>query len=409
MRDYEKNLFTSRYEVLAVGNGRQALEAARLSRPDLVLADIMMPEIDGIEFLKRLRAESSLRTLPVILLSARAGEKAKTSGIETGADDYLTKFFPAKEFLTRVQTQLYMSDIRQKAIEQADRSRQLTDQQRGLETVLDLVPAPLLLLEPETRRVKFANSAVRQIAAGKFPIGIPAEEYQGSYRVTDESGKRWSTDEIPAVRAARGETVRDPEVVGHTPAGGFSLLVDSAEVEAFAGQPFRIILCLRDITRIKETQRELKRLICARDEFLSITSHDLKTPLTSIQLQTQVIKRNMDKGDLSALAPEKMFLMVEQTDRATARLTQLVDDRLDVSRIDGVKLSLEIEKCDLGALVTEMVKRLFHPFAKSGARIEVDCQSGVVGDWDRFKLEQPAQAADQKLERVLGVLRLKVA
>ena len=75
------------------------------------------------------------------------------------------------------------------------------------------------------------------------------------------------------------------------------LLIDSEEVPAIEGQPSRIILCLRDSTHMKKIQVELKRSIGARDEFLSVASHELRIPLTSIKLQTQMIKRNVAKGD----------------------------------------------------------------------------------------------------------------
>ena len=75
--------------VHAVAHGRQALDAARRLRPALVLADVMMPQLDGFAVLRALRDDSGLASVPIILLSARAGEESRVEGLQAGADDYL--------------------------------------------------------------------------------------------------------------------------------------------------------------------------------------------------------------------------------------------------------------------------------------------------------------------------------
>jgi signal transduction histidine kinase len=139
---------------------------------------------------------------------------------------------------------------------------------------------------------------------------------------------------------------------------------------------------------MKEIQAELKRLIGARDEFLSVASHELKTPLTSIKIQTQMIKRNVARGDASALEPAKMQRMVEQTDRQVTRLTQLVNDMLDVSRIETGKLNLHREDVELAGLVKDVLERMDPQIAGSGSSVEVRLPGGVAGHWDRFRIEQ---------------------
>jgi signal transduction histidine kinase len=122
MRGYVFRLLSPHFDVEAVSDGRQALDRALNRPPDLILSDIMMPGLDGFALLKALRTESSTRTLPVILLSARAGEESRVEGIEAGADDYLVKPFTARELLARVTTHLAMSRLRRQA---AEREREL--------------------------------------------------------------------------------------------------------------------------------------------------------------------------------------------------------------------------------------------------------------------------------------------
>jgi signal transduction histidine kinase len=120
MRDYLVQLMGKRWEVEAVGDGLAALEAVRRRVPELVLADVMMPGLDGFELLARLRSDPATREIPVILLSARAGEESRVEGMEAGADDYLIKPFSARELLARVGTHLRLARARAEALAQRE-------------------------------------------------------------------------------------------------------------------------------------------------------------------------------------------------------------------------------------------------------------------------------------------------
>jgi DNA-binding response OmpR family regulator len=106
MREYVRRLLAERYDVVAVADGQQALEAARERRPDLVLTDVMMPNLDGFGLLRELRADPRTRTIPLIMLSARAGEEARVEGLGAGADDYLIKPFSMAELIARIRAVL---------------------------------------------------------------------------------------------------------------------------------------------------------------------------------------------------------------------------------------------------------------------------------------------------------------
>jgi len=112
MRQYVQRLLTSSYEVVPVADGEAALAAACQNPPDLVLTDVMMPRLDGLGLLRRLRSEPHTRAIPVIMLSARAGEEAQVEGLEAGADDYLIKPFSARELLARVQNLVMVKRMR---------------------------------------------------------------------------------------------------------------------------------------------------------------------------------------------------------------------------------------------------------------------------------------------------------
>ena len=116
MRDYIGRLLSSRFEVTAVANGQAALEAALDKRPDLVLADVMMPQLDGFGLLSQMRADAALKSVPIVLLSARAGEEARVEGLDAGADDYITKPFHARELLAKITGTLRLAKARTEAL-----------------------------------------------------------------------------------------------------------------------------------------------------------------------------------------------------------------------------------------------------------------------------------------------------
>ena len=117
MRQYLVRLLSERYEVLAAPDGQAALEAIRARAPELVLTDVMMPRLDGFALLNELRADPHTRTIPIIVLSARAGEESRVEGLQHGADDYLVKPFSARELLARVQTHLDLARVRRESAE----------------------------------------------------------------------------------------------------------------------------------------------------------------------------------------------------------------------------------------------------------------------------------------------------
>ena len=116
MREYVQRLLAGRYDVEAVVDGEEALAAVRRARPDLVLSDVMMPRLGGQELTRVLRADPALREVPVVLLSARAGEEARIEALDEGADDYIVKPFSARELVARIESRLQIARLRNEAL-----------------------------------------------------------------------------------------------------------------------------------------------------------------------------------------------------------------------------------------------------------------------------------------------------
>src|ERR1700723_1920390 len=121
MGKYLRHLLDGRYEVHAVSDGLQALDTTRLLRPALLLADVMMPRLDGFGLLRAVRDDSALASTPIILLSARAGEESRLEGLHAGADDYLVKPFTARELMARVEVHLKLAKLRRETAGREER------------------------------------------------------------------------------------------------------------------------------------------------------------------------------------------------------------------------------------------------------------------------------------------------
>ncbi len=124
MRDYLYRLLSPFWYIEPVSNGRQALAALEREPADLVITDVMMPDMDGFELVQAIRASEKFNSTPVLLLSARAGEEARAEGIETGANDYLVKPFSARELCARITSLLQQRMVSQ-ALETAVKQRTL--------------------------------------------------------------------------------------------------------------------------------------------------------------------------------------------------------------------------------------------------------------------------------------------
>ena len=167
MRAYVTRILSPHFDVEAVADGVEALEAARRLRPDLVLTDVMMPNMDGMELLGRMRSDEALATVPVVMVSARAGEESRVEGLEGGADDYLVKPFSARELVARVRSQLELARSRRDHVELAARERRALEelelQKRHLASVFMQAPAPVAILRGRSHLVELVNPLACEI------------------------------------------------------------------------------------------------------------------------------------------------------------------------------------------------------------------------------------------------------
>jgi PAS domain S-box-containing protein len=269
---------------------------------------------------------------------------------------------------------------------------------------------------------QLANDSYRQFLGGRELVGKPLAEVlpgQASLRGILErclaSGEPYTGKEFPFRVNRTDETWSEQRFFN------------------FICQPTRdadgtvdgVVTFAVDVTEHVEARRqvealaaELRQSVRARDEFLSIASHELKTPLTPILLQAQLLRRHARQGRAD---PAELEERLDTMERNIERMTELLNQLLDVSRITADRLGLSTAEVDLAALTLDAIDRLREPLDASGSTLAVDASSPVTGNWDRLRLAQVitnlvsnaikygnGQPLAVRVERAGGVARLTV-
>jgi PAS domain S-box-containing protein len=341
MRAYVRDLLAPIYAVEAVADGDEVLAAARRQRPDLIISDVMMPRRDGFALLAEIRADEALRSVPVVLLSARAGEDARISGLDAGADDYLTKPFSARELVARVGALLELGHMRRQA-EEALRRR--TAQ---FETLFYEAPLGVYLVDADFRIRELNPTALAVFGDIDGLIGRDFDE------VVHIMWPKNHADEV--VRLFRrtletGEPFVAPEHIEQR--------LDRRVTEYYEWQINRIalpdgrfgVVCyFRDISAHIQARTALEIADRQKDEFLAMLAHELRNPLAPLRNASELL------ASIARKEPQTQF-GVEVIKRQVTQLTRLVDDLLDVSRITQGRIELTREPVELAVVIAQAVE-----------------------------------------------------
>jgi PAS domain S-box-containing protein len=378
MRGYIHRLLAKQgYDVIAVGDGQAALEAARARPPSLVLSDVMMPRLTGFELLRELRNDPATKAIPIILLSARAGEEARVEGVEAGADDYLTKPFSARELIARVATHLELAQIRKEAqeaiLDREERLRQaLIEREKSEEKVratLDSITDGLHVVDAKGRFTYFNASARRMLSAqGMDPDALMGRDYFEVFpeTLTREVGltmKRSLVERVPT----EAENLYPPWQrwfsVRHYPMaeGGVSTFFQditesklARKALAESEQRLRTVNSqLADKAAhleslVQQRTAKLRETIGELEAFSYSIAHDMRAPLRSLQGFSDILLN--DYGDKLDSDGQRFLKRIAAS---AGRMDKLIQDVLNYSRV--VRGELPLETVDLDALLHEIV------------------------------------------------------
>lgn len=348
MQMYIKSILGEFCDVYSVPNGRVALMVIGKVRPDLVLTDIMMPEIDGLGLLKALRNDEDHRSVPVILLTARAGEEARIEGLESGADDYLTKPFNRNELMARVRSNLQLSRVR-----------------REVQAGIKLSEARLRALVNATSDVIYRMSPdwtiMRQLDGRSFlkDAGLPLSNWDEKYIHPKDRERLWQVIHEAirnkAIFQFEHQVIRNDGTLGWTFSRAIPILDDNGEIIEWFGAASDISVRkfyenelearVEDRTRaLNKANSELKVSNDDLQQFAHVASHDLKEPLRKIK--TFALRLKEEQGEA---LPDKGKTYVERVLNAADRMSTMIDGVLNYSSLNGGGFMLEI--IDLNAII----------------------------------------------------------
>ena len=142
------------------------------------------------------------------------------------------------------------------------------------------------------------------------------------------------------------------------------------------------------LDELRSTKAELEGAVRMRDDFMSVVSHELKTPLNTLILEGQLRRLQLDRGNLAAFGAERLRSMVDKDERQIRSLIRLIDDMLDVSRIRTGKLSIRPSRFDLAQMVGNVVESFAAQMESKGCVLQFEHPAPILGVWDEFRIEQ---------------------
>ncbi len=394
MRSYLQRLFGSQNDVLVVSNGEAAWSALETFAPDVLLTDVMMPKLDGFGLLRRIRQSERFRHLPVIMLSARAGEEVSSDARAAGADDYVVKPFAARELAARINAAWRMAELRQQGLAALQQS------ERRFRMIADQAPVMIWLADRDGK-VTYLNARWYEYT-GQVPPSAEGLGWLQSVHDEDRARIEQADEEVARTRRAFQFEYRL-----RSADGSYRWMLDSGIPRFDANGEFDgFIGSVVDVTQHREAEQVLRRsnaeleaLVAQRTEeyrkaeealrqaskmeaigqLTGGIAHDFNNLLT-------VVIGNLDSVQRRAAGDAGSDRLKRAADNAMAgakRAAALTQRLLAFAR----RQPLDPKPTDLNRLVTSMIDLLTRTL---GERIEIQTVFGA-GLWrveiDRNQLE----------------------
>ena len=314
-------------------DGREALERIEKEDFDLILLDVIMPRLSGLEVLKRIRRTRSVTDLPVILITARDKSEQVVEALELGANDYLTKPFDIPVVLARIRTQLRLHSMEEALKAQKDFCEDLI--QSGSEMIIAV---------DMERRITLFNKAAEK------SFGYSAEEVLGrpvSMLYADPEQGRQVHDHTVRDSAAVGEILnrkKNGEI--------FPSLLRASVLRDKRGKPIGLMGLSLDISEQKRLEAEREHLAQLKDRFIAIASHDVKHPLTVIAGGVAFVRELIPPGKTMSDHADQML---ERVSRNVTVMQDIIADFLDFHALKDGRLALERVPSDLNDVALQVV------------------------------------------------------
>ena len=375
MRDYIERLLTPYCDVESVMDGEEALAAARRNLPDLVLSDIMMPKMDGLQLLAAIRSDDTLKTIPVVLVSARAGEGAKVEGLRLGADDYLIKPFDRRELLARVKANLNLElhRITKEAREAKKRSearfRRLVDS-----NIIGVFSGRIqdgMIIEANDYVLEMLGYTLEELRDGKL-----------NWRLLTPLDQLSKDD--PRIFEIMEKGVLHPfeKQYFHKDGHRVDVLLGVVMMDDSADDFICYVLDISDRKnaemQLAEYTQRLKQSNKELEQFATVASHDLQEPLRKVLLFTDHLRKVVGSS-LSLEAVDDL----ERIQRSADRMQRLITDLLDLSRV--IRRGQPFRKIDLRSIAEESVAELSYTFSDVRKRVTLNGAISIDADANQMR------------------------
>jgi DNA-binding response OmpR family regulator/nitrogen-specific signal transduction histidine kinase len=383
-------LETEGYKILLAEDGETALQIAHSQAPDLILLDILMPEIDGFETCRRLKAKPSTREIPVIFLSALSETVNKVQGFKVGGVDYVTKPIDQQEVLARIKTQLNLQRMRlslaqqNKELQQAfnfealvrrvtEQIRDHLDEKQSLQIATEALTEVLNL---SSCQIELYDSA-QKIATIAYEYSTTLPQDLGATRQLQDFPELYQqllqkipiqlVEKIPLINPVGIQVNRLACPIFDTNGIIGNLWALRPPEEVFSALEIRLIqqvasqcaIAIRQARLYEATMvqvEELDKLNRLKDDFIKTISHELKAPMSSIQLATQTMETVLSTQKNPQNSPTfKRVLHIFYN--SCERQQQLIDDLLTLCSVDAKAQSLQTKQVDLHQSIQDVLKQ----------------------------------------------------
>lgn len=315
--------------------GQMVLSAVLHSPPQLILLDIMMPEMDGYEVCQQLKADERTREIPVIFLSALNETTDKVKAFAAGGVDYITKPFQADEVLARVQTHLALHELQrqlekqniqlhQEILHRQQAEQLLAEERNLLRTLIDHIPDYIYAKDSDCRFILNNQAHLGILGATQQDEVLGQTDFD---RFPKELAEQYYADEQQILQF--GEGFLNKEELLFAPNGEQRwMLVSKVPFRNPAGNVTGIVGISHDITERKQMEEALRELNASKDKFFSIIAHDLRSPFTALMGLTEIMAENLQR-----FTTEQLQYNLEKLYGSAKNVYSLLENLLTWSRI----------------------------------------------------------------------------
>lgn len=258
-----------------------------------------------------------------------------------------------------------------------------------LQAIIDNISEGLILADNNGKILLFNPSALELHGFKNMEEVISTlSDYPDLFKLSTLNKKEIPINQWPLSRVLSGEEITEVEVIverSDTKTTWIASYSGSPVLDS-NGKLILGVLTVRDVTAKLDSEAKLIAAVNSRDDFLSIASHELKTPLTSLKLQIQSAIRKISKN--KDLTKVEMDDLLDKNEAQVNRLARLIDDMLDLTRVQSGKLSYNFQENDLSLILREVAERFRTQFEDSATILQIECDNSAVGLFDKERIEQ---------------------